>query len=183
MVENPSGPGGMPLDAGQEDYLSPGHEAAANELDQLRSDLKEASDRVLRAQADFDNYRKRARRELEDELRYANLALVRDILPVIDNLQRAVEAAEKKPDASGLINGVKMVVQGLVASFARHHVTRIDALHKAFDPAFHEAISQQPSDQYPAGTVILVAQDGYLLHERVIRPAQVIVSTQPGGGS
>jgi molecular chaperone GrpE len=154
-------------------------ESAAAEMDRLRADLREASDRVLRAQADFDNYRKRARRELDEEQRYANLALVRDLLPAVDNIQRAIAAAEKTPDASNLLDGIKLVAQGLTGTFARHHCTRIEALHKPFDPAFHEAIAQQPSDQYPPHTVVAVAQDGYVLHDRVVRPAQVVVSTEP----
>jgi molecular chaperone GrpE len=159
-----------------------GDDNAAAEMEQLRTDLREAGERVLRAQADFDNYRKRARREIDEERRYANLTLLRDLLPVLDNMQRAIAAAEKTPDASGLLDGIKMVVQNLIGALARHQCTRIEALHKAFDPAFHEAIAQQPSDQFAPNTVIAVAQDGYMLHDRVVRPAQVVVSTQPSSG-
>jgi molecular chaperone GrpE len=155
--------------------------ASETEMDKLRADLEDASDRVLRAQAELDNYRKRARRELEDERRYAAIPLLRDFLPVLDNIRRAIEAAEKSPHAEGLLDGVKLVAQSLESVLAKHDCKRIDALGKPFDPAFHEAISQLPSAEYPPNTVVLVAQEGYLLHDRVVRPAQVIVSTRPDG--
>jgi molecular chaperone GrpE len=154
-------------------------EASENELTKLRSDIEDANDRVLRAQAELENYRKRARREMEDERRYAIMPLLRDLLPVIDNLSRAIAAAEKAPGGNGLLAGVKMISQSLADVLARHDCKKIEALHQPFDPAFHEAISQQPSDEYPANTVTMVVQDGYTLHDRVVRPAQVIVSSAP----
>jgi molecular chaperone GrpE len=152
---------------------------AAGELEKLRADLNEAGDRVLRAQAELENFRKRARREMEDERRYANLPLLRDLLPVVDNIGRAIAAAEKSQNGGTLLDGFKMVFQALEGTLARHDCKRIEALHQPFDPAFHEAISQQPSPDYPPHTVIMVVQEGYTLHERVVRPAQVIVSTTP----
>lgn len=162
-----------------DDDITETAETAEVEVEKLRTDLQEAGDRLLRAQAELDNYRKRARRELEDSLRYAAMPLLRDLLPVIDNLGRAIAAAEKSAETGGLIDGVKMVAQTLEGVLARHECKRIDALGKPFDPAFHEAISQQPSTEYPPQTVMLVAQEGYTLHDRVVRPAQVIVSTAP----
>jgi len=153
--------------------------AGEEEMARLRADLEDASDRVLRAQAELENYRKRARRELEDERRYAALPLLRDLLPVLDNLRRAIDAAEKSSQGGGLLDGVRLVVQSFESVLARHDCKRIEALGKPFDPTFHEAISQQPSADHPPGTVLFVAQDGYLLHDRVVRPAQVIVSTLP----
>jgi molecular chaperone GrpE len=153
--------------------------ASETEIGKLRADLDDASDRVLRAQAELENYRKRARRELEDERRYAALPLLRDLLPVLDNIYRAIEAAERSPGAAGLLDGVKLVAQNLESVLANHNCKRIEALNQPFDPAFHEAISQQPSAEHPPNTVLLVAQEGYILHDRVVRPAQVIVSTQP----
>ena len=154
-------------------------EASEEQINKLRADLEDASDRVLRAQAELDNYRKRARRELEDERRYAALPLLRDILPVLDNMQRAIDAAEKSPQGSGLLDGIKLVAQNLLSVLAKHDCKKIEALGQPFDPAFHEAISQQASAQHEPNTVILVAQDGYTLHDRVVRPSQVIVSTRP----
>lgn len=154
-------------------------EASEVEISKLRADLEDATDRILRAQAELDNYRKRARREMEDERRYATLPLLQDLLPVLDNIQRAIAAAENSPHAGGLFDGVRMIAQSLSQVLVRHDCRQIEALHQPFDPAFHQAISQQPSAEYPPNTVVLVAQDGYLLHDRVVRPAQVIVSTAP----
>ncbi len=146
------------------------------ELGKLRADLDDAADRALRAQAELDNYRKRARRELEDERRYAAMPLLRDLLPVLDNIYRGIDAAEKSPQAAAFVEGIKLVAQNLVNVLAKHDCKKIEALGEPFDPAVHEAISQQPSAEYGPGTVMLVAQDGYVLHDRVVRPAQVIVS-------
>ncbi|HUY93439.1 MAG TPA: nucleotide exchange factor GrpE [Pirellulales bacterium] len=160
--------------------------AAATEVDegeQARRDLDEARDRLLRAQAELDNYRKRARRELEEERRYATLPLLGDLLPVLDNVGRAIQAAEKNSEAGSLVEGVKMVAQQLEGVLGRYHCTRIDALHKQFDPHLHQAIMQQENAEHPPGTVLLVAQDGYQVHDRVLRPSQVIVSTAPTTGA
>ena len=156
-------------------------EAGEVEVSRLRVDLEDAADRLLRAQAELDNYRKRVRREIEDERRYATLHLLRDLLPVVDNIQRAIAAAEKSPTGGSLLDGVRLIAQALETALAQHNCKRIDALHKPFDPAFHQAISQQPSADYPADSVVLVAQDGYTLYDRVVRPAQVIVSTSNSG--
>ena len=136
-----------------------------------------AKDRELRAHAELDNYRKRAARELDEHRRYANLSLLRDLLPVLDNVDRAIEAADKNADAAALLEGFKMVSQQLGEVLKRHHCTRIEALHAPFDPNVHHAVMQQPSDEHPANTVLMVTQNGYQLHDRVVRPSQVIVST------
>jgi molecular chaperone GrpE len=154
--------------------------SSAEELARLRADLEAAKDRALRAQAELDNYRKRVQRQMDEDLRFANLPLLRDLLPVLDNVHRAIAAAEQKPDASGLLEGVQLVAQQLEAVLARYHCTPIEAFHAPFDPHLHQAIAQQPSAEHPANTVLLVTQPGYQLHDRVIRPSQVIVSTSQG---
>jgi molecular chaperone GrpE len=129
-------------------------------LEQLRDELEQARQRVLRCQAELDNYRKRAARDLEDQLRYANISLLRDLLPVLDNIQRALEAAEKSTDGSGLLDGVELVARQMEDVLKRHHCVKIEALNAPFDPHLHHAISQQVSDEHPANTVMLVTQDG-----------------------
>lgn len=156
--------------------------ARGGEVEVLRKELATAKDRALRTQAELDNYRKRTRKEIEDERRYAQLPLLSDLLPVLDNVSRAIQAAEKSPDASGLLAGFKMVSQQLENVLLRHHCQRIEALHEPFDPHVHAAIMQQPSSEYPPNTVVQVAQEGYQLHDRVLRPSQVIVSTSPAEG-
>lgn len=151
-------------------------ESGKDQTAQLQSDLNEARDRALRAQAELENVRKRLRKEMEDERRYALMPLVADLLPVVDNLGRAITAAEKNADVAGLLEGVKLVAQQFETALERHQCKRIEALGMPFDPNVHAAILQQPSAEQPPNTVVLVAQEGYQLHDRVVRPAQVIVS-------
>ena len=144
---------------------------------ELSKELEDARDRVLRAQAELDNYRKRARREIEDAGRFANLPLMRDLLPVLDNISRAVKAADAAHDLASLLEGVKMVEGQLETVLRQNHCKKIDALGLPFDPHLHQAISAQPAKGSEPNTVIQVVQDGYQVHDRVVRPAQVIVST------
>ncbi len=137
-------------------------------------------DRVLRLQAELQNVRMRQARELRDQQQYAAMPLMRDILPALDNVDRAIEAATKSGEATGLLEGVKLVRQQLLTAMEQHHCTVIEADGAVFDPDQHQAILQQPSTDYPAGRVMMVTQPGYKLHERVVRPAQVIVSAGPG---
>ena len=151
----------------------------AGDTAELRAQLDEARDRALRLQAEWENYRKRARRELDEERRYADLRLLSDMLPVLDNMRRAIEAASKSASDGGLLEGFKLVKQQLDNVLQQHNCTRIDALHKPFDPHLHDAILQQPSTDFPPNTVLTLVQDGYTLHDRVVRPAQVIVAVAP----
>lgn len=144
----------------------------------LRAELAAAEDRVLRSRAELENYRKRATRQMDDERRYANLPLMRDLLPVMDNLDRAIEAAEKNQDATSLLEGVKMLAQQFEGVLQQHHCLEIAALGEPFDPHLHEAILQQPSEEHTPGTVTMVTQTGFQLHDRVVRPSQVIVASQ-----
>jgi molecular chaperone GrpE len=146
-------------------------------VEKLRSELEQAKDRALRSQAELDNYRKRAARELDDRLKYADMGILRELLPVLDNIQRAVEHAENGSGQTTLLEGFNMVGNQLQSVLEKHHCKKIEALHAPFDPNLHHAISQMPSAEYPPNTVILVTQDGYQLHDRVVRPSQVIVST------
>lgn len=144
----------------------------------LRAELEQVRDHSLRCQAELENYRKRVARQMDEERRYACIGLMRDLLPVWDNTVRAIEAAEKTKDIESLVAGFKMVAEQLEQALARHHCTRIPALHEPFNPHVHQAISHLPSDQ-PADTVAIVVQDGFQLHDRVVRPSQVVVSSGP----
>jgi molecular chaperone GrpE len=150
---------------------------AAADVERLQSELADARDRILRVQAELENFRRRSRRELEDERKYANVPLLRDLLPVVDNIDRAIEAAGKTQDSNSLLEGIKMVKQQLETVLQRYHCKPVKAHGEHFDPHFHEAISMQPSPEHDESTVLHVAQSGYQVHDRVIRPAQVIVST------
>ena len=148
----------------------------------LEAELQEAKLQALRAQAELDNYRKRVRRETDEVRKYAALPVLRDILPVLDNFDRAVQACEPSESQEGLLQGVKMVADQLRMVLEQHQCQSIECAGETFDPALHEAIAQEPSDQ-PKGTVLRVVQTGYQLHDRTIRPAQVVVSAgavEPG---
>lgn len=159
---------------------------AEDELSALKRELAEAKDKTLRTFAELENFRKRSARTLQDELKYANMSLIRDMLPVIDNLLRAIEAAEKQEQAGelteqgkALLDGVKMVVEQFNTVLGKHNCTPIEAVNQPFDPNFHQAITQMPSADVAPNTVIMETQKGYVLHDRVVRPSQVIVSCEP----
>ncbi len=145
----------------------------------LEAELAAEKDRLLRLQAEMQNLRNRLSREIADERRYAPLPLLRDLLPVVDNIDRAVEAAEQQGEAASLLEGFKLVRQLLVGILEQHGCQPINALGEPFDPQVHEAILKQPSHEHPADHVSLVTQQGYQLHDRVVRPSQVIVSAGP----
>ena len=143
----------------------------------LETELATEKDRVLRLQAEMQNLRNRTAREIHDERRYGALALLRDLLPVVDNIDRAIEAAEKQEDNASLLEGFKLVRQQLMGVLEQHQCKPIEALGEPFDPQVHEAILKQPSAEHAADHVMMVTQQGYQLHDRVVRPSQVIVSS------
>jgi molecular chaperone GrpE len=147
------------------------------------AELAAERDRSLRLRAELENVRTRTARELAHERRYAAIPLVRDLLPVLDNIDRAIEAAQKNQnaDAASLLEGFRLVRQQLATALERHNLTVINPVGEPFDPQHHEAILHQPSHSVPAIHVTMVTQPGYQIHDRVVRPAQVIVSSGPAG--
>jgi len=135
--------------------------------------LKEEHDRRLRAAADLENYKKRVQREREELERFGNERLLKDILPVVDNLDRALAAAS--PD-DPLAGGVKLVLKVLEEALGRHGVKSFHALGQPFDPKVHEAIMAVPAGDQPPGTVVIQHGRGFLLHDRLVRPALVAVA-------
>ena len=142
----------------------------------LQEQLQEAQQRALRYQADVENTRKRMRREMEDQQRYAGISLMRDLLPALDNLWRAVEVAEPSEANQGILSGVQMVCEQLESILTKHECHRIEAEGTMFDPNLHEAVVQQPSSEHPPGTVVKEIQAGYQLFDRIVRPSQVMVA-------
>jgi molecular chaperone GrpE len=145
----------------------------------VEAELAAERDRNLRLRAELENVRTRTARELADQHRYAALPLVRDLLPALDNIDRAFEAATKAGESGPLIEGFKLVRQQIETVLQQHNVREIPALGEPFDPQFHAAILQQPSNDVPANHITLVAQPGYQIFDRVVRPSQVIVSSGP----
>jgi molecular chaperone GrpE len=169
------------VDAGQTEEAAESLESASLEeqLAATRHERDESRDRFLRAQAELENYRRRTQRELAEERRYAALPIVRDLLPVIDNFQRALDAARNSERAADLIEGLEMVIRQLEETLSRHGTTPIAADGEPFDPNLHEAVQQRPSADRPPMTVLQELERGYVLHDRVVRPSKVIVSTAP----
>ena len=147
-----------------------------NEIEEPVEEVQEAEqdDRLLRLAADFDNYKKRAAREREEYVALANERLLKELLPVLDDLERALSAAEEHEEAQ-LEEGVRLVHRSLATLLARNGVEEI-ATDGKFDPHVHEALLARPSEEAESGAVIDVVQKGYKLGDRVVRPARVIVA-------
>ena len=150
-----------------------------SEIERLQTELADAQERVLRAQAEMENFRRRTRRDREDERKFATQSLLTDLLPVMDNIERAIDAANQAGDGSGLLQGFQMVHHLLLEVLQKHDCPRIGAVGDLFDPIVHEAIAEESSDEYEKGVVTRVNLFGYKLHDRMIRPAQVVVSSGP----
>jgi molecular chaperone GrpE len=169
-----------PNGAGAENTRDAGA-AGLEDLEALRARARERDeylDLLQRARADFANYQKRNQKEREQERRYAYGPLVQELLPALDNLDRATAAARQAGETGPLVQGVAMVQSQLLDVFRRHGVTPIEAQGKPFDPNLHEAVMQQPSPDQPPNTVLQVLERGFTIHDRVLRPAKVIVSTR-----
>lgn len=172
----------------------PAEEAAAapeaspieQEIEQLKQQLAEKTaeaaqnyDRFLRERADLENFKRRIQREKAEALRFASEGLIRELLPVLDNLERAIEHAESGGNGQPLVEGVRLVLRSALAVLERHGVSRIEAAGQPFDPAQHEAIAQVSDPEREPNRVIQQLLPGYSLHERLLRPAQVTVSAKP----
>ena len=156
----------------------------------MREELADTQDRLLRLQAEFENFRKRALRERQEAAQYGSQNLFKDLVSVVDNLERAIEHARESGggDLASFLQGVELVQRELLSIFERNHVTEIEALGKPFDPSLHEAMAQVESGAVPPNTVIDVLQKGFQLRDRLVRPSRVIVakaaegSGRSGGG-
>ncbi len=149
------------------------------EVEQLKAQLAEAEKRTLLAQADLENFRRRTRRDTQDQLKYASVPLMNELLEVIDNLDRAIAAHESDAPGEGLLEGVKLVAQQIATILENKGCKKIEAIGQPFDPNLHQAVQMQPSNEYDANTVMQELRTGFQLHDRVIRPSQVFVSTGP----
>jgi molecular chaperone GrpE len=153
-----------------------------SEMELLREQLKakeeEAKnnyDRYIRQSAELENFKKRASRDKEDAVRFANEALVKELLPVVDNLERAISHAKGSGNGESLVEGVQMVLKGLFDAFGKHGVVQISAIGQLFDPQLHEAMAQVEGPSHESNTVVDEHQKGYLLNDRLLRPALVTV--------
>lgn len=140
---------------------------------------KEKDDLLLRERAELENFKRRMQREKSESLRFASEPLLRDILPVIDNLERAVAHAKGSEGSQALVEGVELVLRSLLDTIGRHGVSRVKAKGEAFDPSRHEAVAQVENTELAPNTVLDEHQSGYQLHDRLLRPAMVSVSKVP----
>jgi molecular chaperone GrpE len=156
------------VEAGEDASAEPGAEAQAEAVR-----LKDA---LLRTTADFDNFRKRTRREFDEARRNGREDLLRALLPVFDNLERAIQSAQRTSDVKAMTEGLTLVQRQFVEALGREGIVRVTTVGRAFDPSVHEAIQQVETNEHSAGTVIAEVQPGYLQGERLLRAAMVVVA-------
>jgi len=164
----------------------------AGEVDPLAEAKAEAArmkDQWMRTAADFDNFRKRARRELEETRKAGKEDLLKEFLPVFDNLERAIQSAQRATEVKGVAEGLQMVLRQYLDTLARGGITKVPSVGAQFDPTHHEAIQQVETDEQPPGTVVAEVQPGYVQGDRLIRAAMVVVAkpktkedAEPAGG-
>jgi len=146
-------------------------------LESMGQEVKENYDRFLRVSAEFENYKKRAAREMNDFRKFANESFVKAMLPVVDNLDRAIESSnnDKHADTS-MLEGVDMILKEILKIFEQYNVKPFESLGKTFDPSLHQAVMQEETEVYPENSVVNELQKGYMMHDRLLRPAMVVVS-------
>jgi molecular chaperone GrpE len=151
-------------------------EAAKSKIAELEAKLEEADNRYLRLQADFENFRRRSRLDLEASQKYRAQSLVTDLLPVIDNFERGLNLEADNEQAKSLLQGMEMVYRSLLDALKKEGVEPIEAVGKEFDPNLHHAVMQVEDENYGSNIVVEELQKGYMLKDRVIRPSMVKVN-------
>lgn len=152
-------------------------------LEAAQQDAQANYDRLLRTSAEFENYRKRSARELQDFRKYANETLLKELLSVVDNLELAIKSArEEGSGKESLVNGIDLTLKEILRVLNKFGVQAVEALNQPFDPVFHQAMVGEESDKHPKNTVIQELQKGYTLHDRLLRPSMVVVATPKAAG-
>ena len=158
--------------------------SAPSEVSTARDEeLKLINDKYLRLAAEFDNYKRLAQRDQRDQIRFGNEQLLKELLPVVDNLERAIKAAKDNKSYEGLVTGVDLTLKQLQGVLGKFGVQYIPTMGLPFDPSGHQAVASVPSTQVPDQHVVEEFQRGYRLHDRILRPAMVTVSSGVGSGS
>lgn len=146
-------------------------------LETMEQESKDYHDRFLRVSAEFENYKKRAAREMNDFRKFANESFAKGMLPVVDNLDRAIESSSDDDHSnSSVVEGVNMTLKEILKIFEQFGVKPFESLGKTFDPAVHQAVMQEESDEHPEKTILTELEKGYMIHDRLLRPAMVVVS-------
>ncbi len=167
-------------DAGEIEELT--RDELLAQIQELRKTSEKNYDLYLRSQAEIENIKKRNRKEREDWLKYANESLIKDLLPSLDSLEKALAHSTDENAIDALREGVRLTLKGLKDALSRSGLEDVHAMGEAFDPCFHEAVAQIEKDDVKPGTIVEELQKGYLLNERLIRPAMVVVSKSGSAG-
>ena len=141
--------------------------------------LAQKHDRLLRAQADYENYKKRIAREKEDLYKFGNERLLKELLPILDNFERSLTHAKESKSLAGVVEGVELIRKEMINTLKKYGLSEISAKGEKFDPSMHEATAQVPSSDHSEGTVMEELQKGYFVHDRLLRPAMVVVAGPP----
>ena len=150
--------------------------AKDKETYKLKEQISSEKDKVLRLSAEFENYKKRKQRELDSFKKFANETVFKQFLTIVDNLERAIASTADSKEQDALLEGVQLTHKEIIKLFETFNVKSVEAENKTFDPNFHQAVTQEETNEVPENTITQVLQKGYLLHDRLIRPAMVIVS-------
>jgi molecular chaperone GrpE len=167
---------GAPNSADEAPPPSPSSAPPADPLERAQAEAARLKDQLLRLAADFDNFKKRSRREHADAAKISKEEVLRELLPVFDNLERATSHASQATDVKALTDGISMVMRQFLDTIGKLGIERVNAVGLPFDPAVHEAVQHLETADHPAGTVAVELQAGYRLGDRVIRPAMVVVA-------
>jgi molecular chaperone GrpE len=152
----------------------------ADPLAEARAEAGRLKEAWMRCAADFDNFRKRSRRELEDARKSGREDLVRDFLPVFDNLERGIQSAQQAADVKAVTDGLQMILKQFESTLGRVGISKVGTIGQSFDPGVHEAIQQIETSDHPPGTVVAEVQPGYMAGDRLIRAAMVVVAKPKG---
>jgi len=179
--EKPADEGTDGTEGTDEDLIFPEEEAAAEltDLEKARAERDRMRDQLMRIAADFDNFRKRSRKEIEEVRRRTIEDTLREVLPIVDNLERAADAMSGATEVSAVTEGVHMVLRGFEDIASRLGLKRVATVGQQFDPTCHDAMQQEETNEHPPGTIVSEVVPGYYLGERLLRPAMVVVAKPP----
>lgn len=157
----------------------PPNEAAgegADPLAEARAEAQKNKEMWMRTAADFDNFRKRSRREIDDARRNGREEMVKELLPVFDNLERAIQSAQRAQEVKAVADGLNMIMRQFIDTLGRANITKVPSIGQQFDPTVHEAIQQVESEEHTPGTIVAEVQPGYVQGDRLVRAAMVVVA-------
>jgi molecular chaperone GrpE len=160
-------------------------EAAAppDPLAEAKAEAQKNKEQWMRTAADFDNFRKRTRREIDDARRGGREEMLKEFLPVFDNLERAITSAQRAQEVKAVADGLNMILRQFIDTLGRVNIAKVPTTGKEFDPTVHEAIQQVETDEHAPGTIVAEVQPGYVQGERLVRPAMVVVAKPKAPGA